>query len=159
MINSCLYCSISAAIISHYEGIYIYHNILSSLYPLDMYLTRSLSCRVEKGMVRLPSHFFSILWWTFVSLCLSSRRMSTTNSSNRLMERSSVIFWRFEGEKSSSGGLMIRTKEAKHLVKLGVVHTTSNTDLNGMVSSSFQKGLGPQAVVVLLTESLNPIST
>ena len=62
-------------------------------------------------MVRLPSHFFSILWWTFVSLCLSSRRMSTTTSSNRLMERSSVIFWRLEGEKSSSGGLK---KKKKH---------------------------------------------
>lgn len=27
---------------------------------------------VEKGMVRPPSHFFSILWWTVVPRCLSS---------------------------------------------------------------------------------------
>ena len=30
-------------------------------HPLYVCLTLSLSCRVEKGMVRLPSHFFSIL--------------------------------------------------------------------------------------------------
>ena len=56
---------------------------------------------------------------------------------------------------------MTCVKETKFskIVKEKVMHKLVWSHLKGMVSSSFQNGFGPQAVVVLLTESLNPIST
>lgn len=69
------------------------------------FVTVFLRMTVENGRVNFPNHLFSILWWSVVCRCLSSSKMSTITSSNKLKWMLLVIICSLELDTSPSANL------------------------------------------------------